>query len=316
MVTHPGIEDNVLAWLREQGAPAPELTPLPGGANNQAFRVDSEHGPFLLKRYFRHPRDPRDRLAAEFAFLEHLWNCEVRKTAKPLAQNADLGLGLYSFIEGRPATQKDVNQAHAEEALSFALAINRTGQPATLGDASEACFTLAAHVACVDRRVQALDAIEGAARVFIQEELAPAWQTVRSQIPERSAALPRCLSPSDFGFHNAIISEGGEIVFIDFEYAGWDDPAKLICDFFSQPRLPVPFDTRPAFIAGLRVICEDEKLADRVRMLWPLYRIKWICIILNSLLPLGKARRDFAGRDDDAQVEKARGMLTQIEWKE
>ena len=48
------------------------------------------------------------------------------------------------------------------------------------------------------------------------------------------------LSPSDFGFHNALLGPDGKLCFIDFEYAGWDDPAKLICDFFCQPQTPVP----------------------------------------------------------------------------
>ena len=49
----------------------------------------------------------------------------------------------------------------------------------------------------------------------------------------------RCLSPSDFGFHNAL-AQGETVRFIDFEYAGWDDPAKTVCDFFHHPGVPVP----------------------------------------------------------------------------
>ena len=41
----------------------------------------------------------------------------------------------------------------------------------------------------------------------------------------------RILSPSDFGLHNTI-SKKNKLYFFDFEYFGWDDPIKLICDFF------------------------------------------------------------------------------------
>ena len=34
-----------------------------------------------------------------------------------------------------------------------------------------------------------------------------------------------CILPGDFGFHNAIRTTKG-VKFIDFEFAGWDDPAK------------------------------------------------------------------------------------------
>ena len=39
------------------------------------------------------------------------------------------------------------------------------------------------------------------------------------------------ISPSDFGFHNALRTNTGP-VFFDFEFSGWDDPAKTIIDFF------------------------------------------------------------------------------------
>ncbi|MDB3920167.1 hypothetical protein N9349_05380, partial [Candidatus Pelagibacter sp.] len=44
----------------------------------------------------------------------------------------------------------------------------------------------------------------------------------------------RILSPSDFGLHNTL-SEKNKLHFIDFEYFGWDDPIKLICDFVWHP---------------------------------------------------------------------------------
>ena len=49
----------------------------------------------------------------------------------------------------------------------------------------------------------------------------------------------RCfLSPSDFGFHNILQSEG-RLNFLDFEYAGRDDLAKLLSDFRLCPEIKV-----------------------------------------------------------------------------
>ena len=39
----------------------------------------------------------------------------------------------------------------------------------------------------------------------------------------------------------------GSFVFIDFEYYGWDDPAKMIADFYLQPAVPVPYEYRETF---------------------------------------------------------------------
>jgi tyrosyl-tRNA synthetase len=38
--------------------------------------------------------------------------------------------------------------------------------------------------------------------------------------------------------------------FLDFEYAGWDGPAKLVCDFFCQPALPAPASLAAAKMAS------------------------------------------------------------------
>ena len=51
----------------------------------------------------------------------------------------------------------------------------------------------------------------------------------------------RILSQSDVGFHN-IICKKNKLYFIDFEYAGWDDPGKLFCDLLIQPDHNVPLD--------------------------------------------------------------------------
>ena len=61
----------------------------------------------------------------------------------------------------------------------------------------------------------------------------------------------RCVSPSDFGFHNALREPSGRLRFIDFEYAGWDDPAKLVCDFFCQPAVPAPAGAFDRFAAAV-----------------------------------------------------------------
>ena len=70
----------------------------------------------------------------------------------------------------------------------------------------------------------------------------------KSDLPRKVAKEEKSLSPSDFGFHNMLIDKNGRLRFIDFEYAGWDDPAKIICDFFCQPKFPVPMNWMDSFI--------------------------------------------------------------------
>src|SRR5581483_2047702 len=112
----------------------------------------------------------------------------------------------------------------------------------------------------------------------------------------------RCISPSDFGFHNALLKPDGKLCFIDFEYAGWDDPAKTVCDFFCQPSVPVDRKHLGRFVEGIIPGFQDpERLEQRIRALLPVYGIKWCCILLNEFLPVGKARRRFASEDCDPE---------------
>ncbi len=196
--------------------------------------------------------------------------------------------------------------------------------------ASEACFSVAEHVAAIDRRVRRLEGVDPqapqtreAAR-FVQERLRPAWERVREEVAQQSRALGLdpdarledseiIASPSDFGFHNALKTTEG-CVFLDFEYAGRDDPAKLVCDFFCQPELPVAAAHHELFLAA---VLDDLGLArhrDRVKVLLDGYRIKWISIILNDFLPVGDQRRAFAEREDREtrrlrQLDLARARL-------
>ena len=93
--------------------------------------------------------------------------------------------------------------------------------------------------------------------------------------------------------------------FIDFEYAGWDDPAKAVGDFFSHPGVPVPYGQFETFMAQvLKPFDHAEQMAKRVRLLEPISQIKWCCIILNEFLPAAAKRRQFADPSLDASVRK------------
>jgi len=161
----------------------------------------------------------------------------------------------------------------------------------------------------------------------VESELVPAWREVRAGLEDVSRSEPacfdvpldaadRCLSPSDFGFHNALLEENGRLCFLDFEYAGWDDPAKLICDFLCQPDCPVPRECLSVATECLaRHLRDREWFERRIDYLMPLYRIKWCCILLNEFVETDSDRRRFAlGHDVEpslkkTQLAKARDML-------
>ena len=121
------------------------------------------------------------------------------------------------------------------------------------------------------------------------------------------------MSPSDFGFHNALLDSLGRLCFFDFEYAGWDDPAKLVGDFFCQVEVPVSRRFLAGFAEGIAsTYPQPDALIERIQLLFPVYQLKWCCIVLNEFLPAGRARREFseahlcADRQPEIQLRKAR----------
>jgi hypothetical protein len=313
--------------------PPVELRRLSGGRNNRAFMVTTEAGPPLVMKLYH--SDQRDRLGAEFDFLTCAWKRGLRNIPRPLARDPACNAGLYSFLPGQRLLAGEVSDAHVDAALHFVLALNAAGDAPALGLAAEACFTPAEHLATIERRVARVAAITatdpaGAAAVaFVANRLRPVWAVVRERLAARlhragidlQASLSTaatCLSPSDFGFHNALV-EGERVGFLDFEYAGRDDPAKLACDFFCQPEVPVPAALFGSFVARLVAgLGLDERDAVRCRALRAAYRVKWACILLNEFLPREAARREFAAAapvDDRRaiQVQRAAAPLAAIE---
>ena len=300
------------------------ITPCAQGGNNRIYRVDTTAGVFAAKQYFRHEGDARDRLAAEYAFLTYASGAAPGATARPFACNPQSDIALYEFVHGRPLRHDEVGKPHVDAAIRLFRALNapaaRAG--AQLPVASEACFSLAGHVDLIRGRIDRLlevaprSDLDGEALEFFRR-LDAFWRDFAGRLREDAAHAgiafdaslapeQRCISPSDFGFHNALATADGGIRFVDFEYAGWDDPAKTAGDFFAQLALPAPPGLFAHFVAEItRDFPDAAQLAFRAGLLRPAYQIKWCCIALNVFLPVNLARRRFANPDlDEAALKR------------
>jgi hypothetical protein len=330
------LDERAAHALAEQAGLGPVLglAPMAGGANNRVYRLETAGGAALLKSYFRHADDPRDRLGAEFAFAQFAWNHGVRCIPRPLACDPEAGLALFEFVFGKSLSGSAAGEPAVDQAIDFFRTLNRDRRHADalqLPRASESCLSLDDHFDTVDRRVTRLHSIpfgteiDRAAAALVTSQLMPAWCQALARARYEAAAgglatdvrlesAQRCLSPSDFGFHNAILANDGRVRFIDFEYAGWDDPAKLICDFFCQPAVPAPAQAFERFAEAIAAEMPSPALhVARARLLLPVYRVKWVCILLNEFLPVGGSRRAFSGAEGSdrktAQLAKAQAAL-------
>ena len=130
----------------------------------------------------------------------------------------------------------------------------------------------------------------------------------------------RILSPSDFGFHNALRAKDGRIVFFDFEYFGWDDPAKTISDFLLHPAMSLNEESKRRFVQGMiSAFSENKQLMTRVELVYPLFASKWCLIFLNEFISEEFSRRAYAIESvldkkqlQKEQLNKARIFLEKI----
>ena len=319
--------------LRNLDRKARAFQKLKGGRNSQVFRVECEDGSaFAAKAYFQSPQDQRDRMGCEFRALQFLKDEGFHEIAPPRAADAGRRIAIYEFVTGQPLRSEDIGDAEIDQAIAFLRRLKTladSGKASHFPPASEACFSIAAILKNLDDRFRRLDkasATQPALGDFLRNELAPARKRAEQRCRDlcRDSGIPmdeeitmadRTLSPSDFGFHNALRGANGRLVFLDFEYFGWDDPAKTVADFLLHPGMQLSPALKQRLFSGMMAAFAGmPKLQHRVRAVRPLFALKWCSILLNEFTLEDRARRCFAGGaqgawNETVQLEKARRML-------
>ncbi len=318
------ISSSALAELaaRLTGRKVRSVAPGGRGGNNRLYRVECGDGAvFALKSYPRTPGDTRDRLGTEFAALSFLARHGVSEVPAALAREGDHA--LYQWIEGEPVTEP--REGDIDAALAFATRLHglrRAEGADSLAWASEACTSGVEILRQVDQRLARLRQVasdhDGLPRVL--DAIAAAVEACRplaaaiGELAEDS----RTLSPADFGFHNALRTAGGRLIFIDFEYFGRDDPVKLAAEFDLHPGMSLPASLSAHWHRGIKAVYENVPgFEARWIAFRPLLAARWALIVLNEFLPERWARRLAAGESDAGaararQLDKARILLGKV----
>ena len=302
-----------------------------GGGNSRLYRVEAATRSYALKSYPPKGDDPRDRLGVECRALRFMVDQGIACVPRVIAGDAAQGFGLFEWIDGGLAV--DPGAADIDQAVEFLIAIGRLSDApgaAAMPAASEACLSgaeIVRQVAARRARLAAAADREPALAAFLADRLTPrlaaieAW--ARASGHPFEVDLPRArqaLIPADFGFHNALRQADGRLVFIDFEYFGWDDPVKLVADFLLHPAVPVSEPLKRRFCTAICAAFapRDAAFPDRLRLLYPLFAMRWCVILLNEFLPERWARRAHAGSALDwsaakrRQLERAEQLLDRV----
>ncbi len=283
--------------------------------------------------------DTRDRMTTELAALSLMTGNNFHNIPKVLRADQASGIVTFEYINGFPVTE--VKKEDIDTAVRFLGQLKKISKQVDFAfDASEAFFTVNEVLLNIKNRLARFNTLASspvtrAVKDFLNDNFTPRLNHLERQCRQILAshdiaadnALPRedkTLSPSDFGFHNAIRRPNGEICFLDFEYFGWDDPAKTLCDFILHPAMQLDDAICKRYTQKFLTVFDSSKnFTYRATALFPLFGLKWCLILLNEFLEADSRRRTFAldkaKRDSSqilsAQLSKAKHMFLELEKK-
>ena len=287
-------------WAGQLGASVRSLERLRGGINNRVFRCGDGRQFWVIKGYAPTQPGQRDRMQAEVDFLRFAAQAAPGFTPELLQIDPERRCVVLEHLEGMPFPEGvSPSEAAVGEAVEFFRQLNAEpwlARESIKLNAAEGFLSLREHLGNVRQR------LEGMGCAHLDQKFRPQAKTLLHRIniklahtEERTTCLidqgivadaialgDRCVSPSDFGFHNAVLTPQGP-VFLDFEFSGWDDPCKTSIDFNLQPRVPICHESTYL----LSILPEDRRLhaEKRCQFLEPILRLKWITIILSILTP-------------------------------
>ncbi len=273
-----------------------------GGINSHVYQVTTVHNHFLLKKYFPQFDDTKSRLEIEYYGLQFLWNNMLRMIPQPILIDKKNQIGVYRLIDGRKLKSQEISINDIDQSVQFIrklFLLSRMAKASLQPTAKDACFSLNAYIINIDQRLGKLSLIQtksGELEKFLNCEFKPFYYKIKQTViaktrqikydpDQKLTAHEKILSPSDVGFHNILKTKGGKLYFIDFEYYGWDDPAKIICDFYLQPDVPLPVEFRRIFFEKVcRYLGKNLSLTKRLLLIYPLLSLKWCLIMLNIFM--------------------------------
>ncbi len=312
------------------------VTPIRHGGNSRLFRLEISNQECVMKFYFQHPSDTRDRLGTEFKSLSFLWDRGNRQVPQCINAWPQQSCALYECVDG--ALIQEISSRDIDTAADFLVNLKTLKTEAAakeFSSASEAFFSPKDIVAGVRNRLKRFGFHQEpeykALKEYLYNEFMPLLDQVEQWAQKKLAdagiaweqtldSKYRTLSPSDFGFHNAIRRPDGHLCFLDFEYFGWDDPVKMTADFLWHPAMNLKEEYKHQFTKRMQDLFNDDThFQTRLETYFPVFGLKWCLICLNEFVASDAKRRDFAGSilKDKAtirfeQLVKAKNLSSQI----
>ena len=293
---------------------------LNSGINSSTYALYFEASKLILKIY---PQDSKyNRLKKEYAALSFLNKAHFRNIPNIMAKNTDLGIMVLSYIEGRTVSKPKFNMI--QECLNFITDLQqikkKINPKSGIGSAKDAFLSVDQIFSTVEkRRYYFSQSKNKRLHAFLIKEFDPFLLVIKEKILKANSngsyswnksATEKILSPSDFGFHNIIVSKTNKLNFIDFEYFGLDHPLKLLIDFAIHPGFTLGIKERRTWIDG-SLNSYAQGLENELDLIWPVFGLIWVLILLNAYR-MDSIENKLINKHLTRQLEKAELLLKSI----
>lgn len=326
-------------YQRVFGESPAKVIGLGGGGNSRVFKVVLGSGKaYAVKEYYPLCADWQARVEAEFGSFQLLRANGIDCVPSPVVRDDEGRAAVYSFEHGEKLGSADVLRDDLKAFASLADDLHKLSLKSELADYRKAkahCLECSSIESQIELRltnlrcISANDPLTQLMSDYLEDDFVPLFQKICEWRKEELTAeglweyaLKQgewTLSPSDFGLHNALRRKDGSFVFVDFEYFGRDDPAKMVADFLLHPAMNLEAEQCTAAYGYFSEVFSDSYFQLRLKTILPLVGLKWCTIFLNEFFVHGAARREHArGRGAgldvirEQQLGKSRKLLENI----
>lgn len=318
-------EEIRLRVLEGLGIETAEIIDIKAGNNNRLFLVQTLNDRYLVKVYFK---DERNRLQREFTAFDFLRKNGFQNVPKVYFKNEGLNFAVYSFQEGRVISSLAAGKEQIDSLLDFIIELYKFNYSDVLDKfepAVMACFELQDYLKNIQFRFNRFKEYKSSQSIhplvgefinqvkvidYIESEFNRLEDKVLSSTHKSISEFEKKLSPVDFGLHNALFKIDDSVCFVDFEYFGWDDPARIIADFVNHDmQFDLPTVFKQYFVEEyIKRADLAETETERLYLVKELISLEWLTIYLYGMTPEKIATRLHA--NPDYNLEES--LLSQI----
>lgn len=256
----------------------------------------------------------KQRISLEYKKICFFSNLQPKFHPTPINYNPVYGSAIYSWIEGNSIHR--VNKRYLDNVVQYLKIINNNlNQKKKLNKfkASASCFSKKDIFLQINSRFNSFNKIKNNNLTLYLSSLREYFHNLKCNLKtSNNIYFPKkdlIISPSDLSIKNFIYSYNNEFFFIDYEYLGYDDSIKLICDTIIHPANKLNTRYAKYFVHEFNLKISPINF-DRFKQYFPFYCLIWCLIILNPI-----KKNDLSRMKINATIIKSKKLFNKIKNK-